>query len=114
VLEYNAGRDNNGNERRDPCVDDPETGNCISTQNHITNSKVFLVGNVGIGSWSGKMDVVNYEAHDVGLGLEALVSGFWIDQMTVACRTTELLKLPVQRAYDIRGNGFVWYVWTMF
>mmetsp|Transcript_22804 Transcript_22804/g.36994 ORF Transcript_22804/g.36994 Transcript_22804/m.36994 type:complete len:199 (-) Transcript_22804:1544-2140(-) len=55
------------------------------------------------------MDVVNYEAHDVGLGLEALVSGFWIDQMTVACRTTELLKLPVQRAYDIRGNGFVWY-----
>lgn len=110
LLEYNAGRDNDGSQRRDPCEEDVETGECISTENHLTNSKVFLVGNVGVGSWSGKMDVEKYEAHDVGLALEALVSGFWIDQMTVVCRTGELLKLPVQRANEIQGNGFVWYV----
>jgi hypothetical protein len=56
------------------------------------------------------MDVVKYEAHDVGLALEALTSGFWIDQMTVACRTSEVLKLPAQRADYVRANGFVWYV----
>jgi hypothetical protein len=103
LLEYNAGRDRSGSEQREP-----------PTQNLVTNSKVFLTPNVGIGSWSGRMDVVKYEAHDVGLALEALVSGFWIDQMAVSCRTTELLKLPVQRADYVRGNGFVWCVSNTF
>ena len=49
VLEYNAGRNNGSAESRAPCIEDPETGNCESTQNVITNSKVYQVGNVGIG-----------------------------------------------------------------
>lgn len=108
-LVYNAGRERSSSQRRNPCIEDEDTGDCIPTENRITNTKVFLTPNVGIGSWSGKMEVINYEAHDVGLSLEALQSGFWIDQMTVTCRTTELLKMPVQRARDIRGNAFVWY-----
>ena len=95
---------------RRPCVEDPETGDCDRTENHITNSKAFMVANVGIGSWSGRMDVVKYEAHDTGLAIEALESGFYIDQMSVACRTGELLKLPEQRADYIQADGFTWYV----
>lgn len=55
------------------------------------------------------MEVVGYECHDIGLALEALESGFWIDHMKVTCRTGEPLKLPIQRAHEIRANGFVWY-----
>lgn len=50
-LEYNAGRDNNDDERRDPCIYDPLKEECIPKSNLITNSKVFLVGNVGIGEF---------------------------------------------------------------
>ena len=56
------------------------------------------------------MDVVKYEAHDTGLAIEALESGFYIDQMSVACRTGELLKLPAQRADYVKADGFTWYV----
>lgn len=108
-LEYNAGRPFTDSQNRYPCIMNPETGDCDDSQNLITNSKVYQVPNVGIGSWSGKMDVVRYECHDIGLALEALESGFWIDQMKVTCRTGEKLKLPIQRAYEVRGNGFVWY-----
>ena len=62
------------------------------------------------------MDVVKYECHDVGLAVESLASGFWIDQMSATCRTGETLVLPVQEANTVRGNGFVWYVptWCFF
>lgn len=50
-LEYNAGRDNNGSEQRSPCNVDPVTNECVDTQNLITNSKVFMVANVGIGKF---------------------------------------------------------------
>jgi hypothetical protein len=107
VLEYNAGRDQTNN--RNPCIDDEDTAKCEAAWNRITNSKTFLVANVGIGSWSGRMEVIDYECHDVGLALEALVNGFWIDNMLVACRTGEALALPVQRADYISAKGFFWY-----
>jgi hypothetical protein len=107
VLEYNAGRDRTNN--RNPCIVDEDTAKCEAAWNRITNSKIFLVANVGIGSWSGRMEVIDYECHDVGLSLEALEAGFWIANMVVACRTGEVLVLPVQRADLIPGNGFFWY-----
>ena len=105
-LEYNAGRDQSN--LRDPCVQDAN-GSCENTWNQITNSKVFLVPNVGIGSWSGRMEVKSYECHDIGLALEALAAGFWIDEMMATCRTGEILSLPAQRADYINGDGFFWY-----
>jgi hypothetical protein len=32
------------------------------------------------------MEIVGYEAHDVGLSIESLASGFWIDDMLAVCR----------------------------
>jgi hypothetical protein len=107
-LVYNAGRENNDNDRRKPCIDD-ENGVCKRAWNRITNSKAFLVAGVGIGSWSGGMEVLGYECHDCGLAAEALVDGFWIDNMVANCRTGEALLLPVQRADWVRANGFFWY-----
>ena len=108
TLFYNAGRDHDFG-RRDPCEEDAGSNDCIDAWNRITNSKVFLVANAGLNSWSGRMEVVKYETHDVGLALEALVAGFWIDQMVAVCRTGELLKLPAQRADYLRADGFFWY-----
>ena len=55
------------------------------------------------------MEVIKYEAHDVGLALEALASGFWIDQMLVACRTGESWQLPSNSyANKMKGDGFFW------
>lgn len=106
-LEYNAGRDLSHS--RSPCSDDAESGKCNGSFNVITNTKVFLAGHVGIGSWSGKMEVIDYECHDLGLALEALAAGFWIDKMHVTCRTGEVLSLPAQNAHYIQGDGIYWY-----
>jgi hypothetical protein len=108
TLAYNAGRGDQSRSRN-PCIEDTETGGCNAAWNRITNSKIFLVPSVGIGSWSGRMEVIDYECHDVGLALEALTAGFWIDNMVATCRTGEVLALPVQRADWVRGDGFVWY-----
>jgi len=75
----------------------------------MTNTKIFLVPNVGVGSWSGRMEVVHFEIHDCGLAIEALEAGFWMDDMLVECRSGEKLKMPAQNANQIRGNGFFWY-----
>jgi len=115
-LVYNAGRDQSHN--RKPClVDKCAEGNCDGycqlydqAWNKITNSKTYLVPSVGIGSWSGRMEVVGYEAHDVALGLEALESGFWIDDMLVVCRTGEPWLMPVDASpHRVKGDGFFWY-----
>jgi hypothetical protein len=116
TLVYNAGRD--FNHLRSPCNKDMcKTGNCneycqIEDQAwlRVTNSKAFLVPSVGFNSWSGRMEVIKYEAHDVGLALESLESGFWIDQMLSVCRTGENWQLPPgSRATYMEGNGFFWY-----
>jgi len=115
-LVYNAGRDTNT--LRSPClVDQCQEGDCNKycpsvnkAWNRITNSKVFLVPSVGLNSWSGRMEVVGFEAHDVSLGLEALASGFWISDMLVVCRTGENWSMPSNaHASNIPGNGFIWY-----
>ena len=69
-LKYNAGRGGT----RSPCVEDELTGECISTHNTFTNSKIFLTPTGGLNSWTGKMDIINYETHDVGLAIESLSS----------------------------------------
>ena len=115
TLVYNAGRDQS--HERSPClVDKCETGDCDSwcggteeAWNKITNSKAFLVPSVGLNSWSGRAEIIGFEAHDVGLGLEALASGFWIHNMLVVCRTGEDLVMPTQHANEIKGDGFFWY-----
>ena len=53
------------------------------TWNKITNTKAFLVPGIGLQSWKGQMEVVKYEAHDVGLGVEVLQSGFYMTKMLV-------------------------------
>jgi len=116
-LVYNAGRDQS-NGLRSPClVDLCESGHCddwCSEGNRawvqMTNSKVFLVPSSGTNSWSGRMEVIGYESHDTGISLEALESGFWIDQMLVACRTGEQWIMPPNsEATAANGNGFFWY-----
>jgi len=116
ILVYNAGRDQSRN--RVPClVDKCAGGNCDSycqggerAWNRITNSKAFLIPSVGLNSWSGRMEVVGFEAHDVGLGLEALEPGFFINDLLVVCRTGETWAMPLNtRANYISGSGFFWY-----
>jgi hypothetical protein len=118
VLEYNAGRDQaSGRERktcsRDLCAGGDCGGWCADQEQlwvRITNTKVFLVPSVGLGSWSGRMEILGFEAHDVGLSIEALAAGFWIDNMLAVCRTGTPIVLPTgASASFIAGNGFFWY-----
>lgn len=119
VLEYNAGRDfdfnNHGRNtcQRDLCAEGNCGGWCAEHEKlwvRMTNTKAFLAPNVGLGSWSGRMEIVGFEAHDVGLAIEALEAGFWIDNMLAVCRTGTALKLPpTASASSMSGSGFFWY-----
>ena len=119
ILEYNAGRDfdfnNHGRNtcQRDLCADGDCGGWCAEHEKlwvRMTNTKAFLAPNVGLGSWSGRMEIVGFEAHDVGLAIEALEAGFWIDNMLAVCRTGTALKLPTSAfASSMSGSGFFWY-----
>ncbi len=117
-MEYNPGRSFNfANEGRDTCKKDLcAQGDCrwCPTEHkaflRLTNSKAFLTPSVGLGSWSGRMEVLGFECHDCGLSIEALEAGFWIDNLLVTCRTGEPLNLPPKgRANSMGGNGFAWY-----
>ena len=56
------------------------------------------------------MELSKFEAHDVGLAVEALASGFWIHNMLVVCRTGEKFEMPDgSHPNRISGNGFKWY-----
>jgi len=116
ILVYNAGRDTS--RTRSPCTEDKcSLGNCnawcnaeVRAWNRITNSKAFLVPSVGLNSWSGRMEVDGFEAHDISLGLEALSGEFWINDLLVVCRTGENWVMPPNaRANYISGSGFFWY-----
>jgi len=116
TLVYNAGRDTS--RPRYPClVDQCATGDCNKwcssenqAYNRMTNTKAYLVPSVGLNSWSGRMEIIGFEGHDVGLGLEALESGFYVTDMLVECRSGETLALPTgARADYMPGNGFTWY-----
>ena len=120
-LVYNAGRA--FDIMRVPCTVDPCTKGpnfdcnqfkCPQLErawNRITNTKVFLVPGTGISSWNGGMEVVKYDAHDVGLGLASLSpTGFWIDQMNVECRTGEKWAMPPDaEPKQVHASGFFWY-----
>jgi len=46
----------------------------------------------------------------MGLSLEALESGFWIDKMLAQCRTGEAIAVPSGVNVALMpGNGFFWY-----
>jgi G8 domain len=119
LLEYNPGRDfdfnNHGRNtcNRDLCLTGSCGGNCEPKEQlwlRLTNTKAFLVPSVGLSSWSGRMEIVGFEAHDVGLSIEALAAGFWIDDMLAVCRTGSDLALPPgASASSIPGHGFFWY-----
>jgi G8 domain len=119
VLEYNPGRSFNVDDdnRRTCAIDLCAAGNCYGwcppdkqAFVRLTNTKAFLAPSVGLNAWSGHMEIVGFECNDCGLSIEALESGFWIDNMLVSCRTGEPLSLPDGSAANyIRANGFGWY-----
>jgi hypothetical protein len=124
TLVYNAGRDLTGDAKlnkgiRSTCKIDYCTtlGNCNSlcylkdrAWIQLNNTKVFLIPGSGLNSWSGRMEILGYEAHDVGLSLESLEAGFWIDRMLAQCRTSESLAVPPGvKVSQMSGNGFIWY-----
>lgn len=116
-LVYNAGRDTS--RKRSPCLVD----HCTVSNNcdrycqpeeqawlRVTNTKTFAAPSVGLNSWSGRAEIVGFEAHDVGLTLEALESGFWIDDLLAVCRSGTKLQLPPNAdAPRLKGDGFFWY-----
>ena len=120
-LLYNAGRDQANN--RMTCTINKcslDNGGVRSCSNWcpdyqrepitVTNTKAFLIAGVGLNSWSGGFDIRGYEAHDVGLAIEALSYGFWIDNMLAVCRTGARLDMPKSGLVtSIPGNGFFWY-----
>jgi hypothetical protein len=56
------------------------------------------------------MEILGFEAHDIGLSLESLESGFWIDKMLAQCRTGEAIAVPADvKVFYMRGDGFFWY-----
>ena len=120
ILTYNPGRSFNfWDHRREPCrhdfcATDPDCHGWCDPGDmlwiRMTNSKAFLSAGVGLNSWSGRMELIGFESHDNGLSVEALESGFWIDNMLSVCRTGEPLSLPTDaRSTRIRGDGFFWY-----
>jgi hypothetical protein len=119
VLTYNPGRNFNFSQNRESCAVDfcQKNENCDGycdpadeLWNNITNSKTFLTAGTGLNSWSGRWNVVGFESHDSGLSLEALASGFWIDNLISVCRTGEPIAAPPNvDVTEIRGTGFVWY-----
>ena len=108
---YNAGRDLNVGTRS--VCQDPSANFCFPSEYAwilVTNTKAYLTRGAAFNSWSGRMEVIRYEAHDVGLSLNALENGFWIDNMLVVCRTGEPMALPPsENATRISGDGFYWY-----
>ena len=112
VLTYNPGREQDPHHHRWVCTSD-EAGDCAPTNHRwlrITNSKAYLTPSAALNSWSGRMEIVGYEAHDTGLGMSALASGFWMDDMLVVCRSGEVIAVPPDAdVRRIRGSGFFWY-----
>ena len=109
VLSFNAGRDLNLT--RDPCKTHTP-GPCAPKDQlwmKFTNTKVYLTPAAAIQSWSGRLEVVGYETHDVGRALNIYANDFWVDNMLAVCRTGEPIALPPSAATTrIPGNGFEW------
>jgi len=117
VFKYNAGRAGR-NQGRETCAKDLcDAGDCFGGCSHkdrrwltMTNSKAYLNAGVGLNSWTGRMELLGFEAHDNGLAVEALSGGFWMDELLASCRTGEEVVLPpAADLTSIKGDGFFWY-----
>jgi len=96
MLEYNPGRSFDfERDNRRTCTENvcASVGDCVYgcpqyevSSVRLTNTKTFLVSSVGLNSWSGRMEVIGYESHDVALMMESLSDGFWIDNALSVCR----------------------------
>jgi len=76
----------------------------------VKNSKVFLVPSIGIVSWSGRLEILGYETHDVGLPVMVFENRFWVDNMLAVCRSGEEWVMPTgASAAHVQGDGFRWY-----
>jgi G8 domain len=117
ILEYEPGRDLDN--RRSTCmVNKCLQGSCNSfcrsweqAWMQVNNTKSFLVAGIGLGSWSGRVDVYGYECHDCGLAMKAQSSdGFSARHVLAVCRTyTPLLLPPSAKANELQADGFHWY-----
>jgi hypothetical protein len=117
VLEYQPGRDLP--HKRSTClVDKCSSGHCgdfckTNEQAWITmsNSKVYLSANIGLGSWDGRLELHGFECHDCGMAMAAIASeGFFAKNVLVECRTQVPIVMPkTVRVNSLRGNGFRWY-----
>mmetsp|Transcript_20238 Transcript_20238/g.42749 ORF Transcript_20238/g.42749 Transcript_20238/m.42749 type:complete len:1211 (-) Transcript_20238:513-4145(-) len=117
VLIYDAGR-----QERDTCTKllEPDKG-CRTTDDlwmTLRSTKVYLTMGNGLTHWGKRVEIIKYEASDVGLGLSIL--GFdWVDQMLVQCRTGLAPQLPCKAGsgcndWETAGRywtsrGFEWY-----
>ena len=64
-----------------------------------------MIANFGTNSWSGRMQVIGYEVHNVDLALEALAAGFWINNTLAVICKCESSPLPKKsQAAAIKGN----------
>ena len=115
--EYNPGRQRDfQNHGRKPCTVDycVQTGDCADGCPYrewdwvrLTNNVVFLCAGTGLNVWMGRLEIVGFECHDCGISIQALESGFWIDNLLAQCRTGEPLALPPNsKARQIAGRGF--------
>jgi hypothetical protein len=117
TLVYNAGRDTVKGYRY-PCKQDLcAMGNCDAVCPldqrawiQLTNSKAFLTPAAGLRSWSGRLEIRHLEVHDMGISIQALEEGVWVDQMLANCRAGESISMPPGgNVASLGGYGFSWY-----
>ncbi len=116
VLRYDPGRQN---PPRDTCSCDPHEAHCTwcddcrckqeyQVYHRLEETKVFLSRGVGLNHWGPRVEIIGYEAHDVGLAASILGYGY-INRMLVRCRTGESLAMPCAScARQMGGDGFEW------
>lgn len=94
VLRYNPGRANPAR----------------TSATVLRDTKVFLTIGIGILHWGSCPEIINADAHDLGLSFSILGHGF-IRNAYVRCRTGAPLALPAgsSSAVGMSGNGFAWY-----
>jgi hypothetical protein len=117
LMTYNPGRSTATEDLRNTCKydfctqTDSCTGWCQQADQlflRMTNTKVFLTPAIGISAWSGRTEVLGYEAHDTGLSASIQESGVWYDKVLVVCRTGEPLVMPSSPS-SVTANGLLWY-----
>ena len=117
-LRYNAGRQIAG---RQTCAVDPiNTNGWCSAENSrwtiFRNTKTFLVNGRGVQHWGTRPELLNFEAHDVGLSANVFGSA-WVNAMLINCRSMHTPDVPCSgickwresRYFHQMFAGFQWY-----